>query len=455
VDDVLPTEIVQLTHQMIREVLEHNQVKEYNYELTIGDKNYIFESRMVPLTKNSTLAIVRDVTERKEAQEALIKAKEKAEESDRLKSAFLANMSHEIRTPINGIIGFTQLLRDQEYTPEERNEFFDIIDLNSKQLLQIINDIIDISKIEANQLIIKKKTFALNQLMDELYNTYRIELSQYSKEHLDLILKKELEDDTDYVFTDMIRLKQIMTNLLGNAIKFTEQGQIEFGYKCTGKNQFIFFVKDTGIGIPKEKQKLIFSHFRRAHESMASKFGGTGLGLSISKKLVEMLGGEIWVESTENRGASFFVHIPIERKAVNASQKEQTTGEPEYQWNEFKIMIVEDNLPSQRFIKEVIKPTHADIILASSSEEALKQFHAHQDINLILMDIKLPDQDGFQTTRAIRQEDKEIPIIATTAYAMETDKKVAIKNGCNDYLAKPINKKELLKTISKYLMIKK
>jgi CheY-like chemotaxis protein len=188
---------------------------------------------------------------------------------------------------------------------------------------------------------------------------------------------------------------------------------------------------------------------------MASKFGGTGLGLSISKKLVEMLGGEIWVESTENRGASFFVHIPIERKAVNASQKEQTTGEPEYQWNEFKIMIVEDNLPSQRFIKEVIKPTHADIILASSSEEALKQFHAHQDINLILMDIKLPDQDGFQTTRAIRQEDKEIPIIATTAYAMETDKKVAIKNGCNDYLAKPINKKELLKTISKYLMIKK
>lgn len=451
VDEVLPSYLVNLTYEKIEKVLTTGNVEEYEYELKLRNKKFVFESRMVMLNQNSTLAIVRDITETKEAREELIKAKEKAEESDRLKSAFLANMSHEIRTPVNGIVGFTQLLRDQEYSQEEQEEFFDIIDLNSSQLLQIINDIIDISKIEANQLNINEQTFSLNKLMDELYNSYELELQQNNKTHLSVELHKGLTEGEDKIKTDAIRLKQVMSNLLTNAAKFTEKGTIDFGYKLTDGNEFLFFVKDTGIGIPEDKQKVIFDHFRRAHETRASKYGGTGLGLSISKRLVEMLGGKIWVESKENEGANFFFTLTIQRMKTSPESEKENKTTKSYEWDQEKILVVEDDPFCQKFIRELLKSTQAELKFANNGADALKIFRANPDVSIILMDIKLPDKDGLELTSKIRELNKEVPIIATTAYAMENDKKTAIESGCNEYLSKPLNKKTLLQTISKYL----
>jgi PAS domain S-box-containing protein len=451
VDDILPENIALLSHEKIKKVLETGKVEEYEYELNLQNKNYIFESRMVKLDQNSTLAIVRDITETKEAQQELIKAKEKAEESDRLKSAFLANMSHEIRTPINGIVGFTQLLRDQDYSKEEQNEFLDIIDTNSNQLLQIVNDIIDISKIEANQLEIKEKTISLNKLMDELYSSYQMELKRNYKSNISFNVQKSLPDGDDHIKTDGIRLKQILSNLLSNAIKFTEKGEIEFGYIVQEDERFLFYVKDTGIGIPKDKHKMIFNHFRRAHESKSSKFGGTGLGLSISKKLVELMGGLIAVDSEEDKGSYFYFTLPVKSKATPITKEEKQQPKSTYDWQGEKILVVEDNPPSQRFIKEILKNTNSEIFLAEKGEKALEVFKTEKDFSIILLDIKLPDKDGVQIAREIRTFDTKVPIIATTAYAMENDKRTALENGFNAYLTKPINKHRLLKIIDSYL----
>ncbi|MGM0497419.1 MAG: PAS domain S-box protein [Bacteroidota bacterium] len=293
-------------------VIDITQIKNTQEELR--EKNQELQAAEEELrAANSAL---RETNAKLEEQtEELIKAKEKAEESDRLKTAFLANMSHEIRTPVNGIVGFTQLLKEEEdeYTKEEKKEFYEIIDSNSRQLLQLINDIIDISKIESNQLAIREKTFSLNELMNELYKTTQYELEQLQKNNLTLHVTKSLRNEEDSIYTDQTRLKQIFCNLLNNAVKFTEEGEISFGYTINNDNNFLFFVEDTGIGIAKEKQELVFDQFRQdADELKSSKFGGTGLGLSISKKLVELLNGTIYLESSKNKGTRFSFIIPID-----------------------------------------------------------------------------------------------------------------------------------------------
>jgi len=294
-------------------VIDITQIKNTQEELR--EKNQELQAAEEELrTANSAL---RETNAKLEEQtEELIKAKEKAEESDRLKSAFLANMSHEIRTPVNGIVGFTQLLKEEEaeYSKEEKKEFYEIIDKNSRQLLQLINDIIDISKIEADQLTLRNTTFSLNELMDELYKTTQIELEQYQKQNINPQVTKSFKRENDLIYTDQTRLKQIFCNLLNNAVKFTEEGEIRFGYQKSKDNKLLFFVEDTGIGIAKEKQALVFAQFRQdADELKSSKYGGTGLGLSISQKLVELLGGKMYLESSKNKGTSFSFIIPTGR----------------------------------------------------------------------------------------------------------------------------------------------
>jgi len=292
-------------------VIDITQIKNTQEELR--NKNQELQAAEEELrAANSAL---RETNAKLEEQtEELIKAKEKAEESDRLKTAFLANMSHEIRTPVNGIVGFTQLLKEEEeseYSKDEKKEFYEIIDENSQQLLQLINDIIDISKIEADQLTLRNKTFSLNELMDELYKTAQNELNQYQKQNINLQVIKSLKKEEDLIHTDQTRLKQIFCNLLNNAVKFTEEGEIRFGYQKTKDNNLLFFVEDTGVGIAKEKQEFVFGQFRQdTDELKSSKYGGTGLGLSISKKLVELLNGKMDLKSSKNKGTRFSFIIP-------------------------------------------------------------------------------------------------------------------------------------------------
>jgi PAS domain S-box-containing protein len=399
-------------------------------------------------SREMILAIVRDITPHKLLEEKLIKAKNKAEESDRLKSAFLANTSHEIRTPMNAIMGFSRLLQSENLESAKRIDYTNNIIEKGEQLLQIINDIIDVSKIEANQLNINKSRFSLNSLMDEIYNEYFEDNKENQK--VVFFLEKEAKN-SNFICMDQNRLKQILHNLLSNAFKYTDEGKIEFGYKLQDKDTILFFVKDSGIGIDKEKQPFIFDSFRKSDTSSTRLYGGTGLGLSISKALVELMGGEIWVESNLNKGAAFYFTLPYEpAHKVNEPVKTEKE-EQEYLWENKTILIVEDDVLSFEYLKEILKETKASILHAKDGQSAIEQCKSNTTIDLVLMDIQLPGIDGNTATKKIRVFNKDLPIIAQTAYALEDEKNKILEAGCNDYVSKPINEKNLYRKIHNYL----
>jgi len=389
------------------------------------------------------LAIVRDTTARKNLERKLIAAKNKAEESDRLKSAFLANTSHEIRTPMNAIVGFSKLLQSGQLSPQKQKEYTKNILEKGNQLLQIINDIIDVSKIEANQLNINKTRFSLNKLFDEIQEDFRHEIDK--NEHIHLQINKEIKNE-NYIFLDKTRVKQILSNLLSNAFKYTDRGKIETGYKLLDKDNILFFVRDTGIGVDKNKQNIIFDSFRKSDKTSTRIYGGTGLGLSISKALVDLMGGKIWVESELNQGATFYFTLPYEpAHVVNDTQEKEE--EPTYNWEGKNILVVEDDELSFEYLKEILKVTHAKISCAKDGQAAIDQCKNSQDIDLVLMDIQLPGIDGNTATKKIREFNKTLPIIAQTAYALEEERNKILQSGCNDYVSKPINEKDLYKKI--------
>jgi PAS domain S-box-containing protein len=394
------------------------------------------------------LSISRDISERKESEEKLKKAMEKAEESDLLKSAFLANMSHEIRTPMNAILGFSQLLKEKRIEPEKQDKFLDIIVSISKNLLQIINDIIDISKIEANQLTIENNEFSLKKSLYELYSFFEAELYTHNKSHVNLTLSADLSEVIRNIRSDEVRLKQILTNLISNAIKFTEKGEIEFGYNVKGDN-LEFFVRDTGTGIPEESKKHIFERFRQADDSSTREFGGTGLGLSICKQLVEKLGGEIWFDSKTDKGSIFYFTIPLEMVTQDQSSSELNTSN--YDLTGKTILIVEDDLISMTYLEELLIGTKASILKAFNGEKAVEIFKNNANIDIVLMDVYLPKMSGNDATREIKKINAEIPVVMQSAYALPSDKKESFKYGCDDYITKPIDPRLLMFTIKKFM----
>ncbi|MFP4621744.1 MAG: ATP-binding protein [Bacteroidales bacterium] len=402
---------------------------------------------------------ITDITDQKETELALksskqnlLVAKERAEESDRLKSAFLANMSHEIRSPMNGILGFTQLLLSRTSEDDELKDYLDIIYERGNYLLQIIDDIIDISKIEANQLKIEKKQFCLNDLLNDLYHTYKAELESNKKKDIHFELFIDFSRESSFIYSDKTRLHQILSNLISNALKFTKKGSIKFGYEQKDSDTLQFFVKDTGIGIPKEKQKDVFDRFRQAEEGSSSKsYDGTGLGLSISRNLVRLLNGNMWVESEEGKGSAFYFTIPLEKGEQQPSERPWKQEKQNYNWKNIKILVVEDDPVSQRYLKEILDDTGAEIVIAGSGTDAFRMFSRSGDFCMVLMDIKLPDKSGYQVAREIRKEAPDIPIVAQTAYAMHEDKVKSIEAGCTDYISKPIDPKALLAIMNKYL----
>jgi PAS domain S-box-containing protein len=397
--------------------------------------------------RDMLLAIVRDTTARKNLEKKLIKAKNKAEESDRLKSAFLANTSHEIRTPMNAIVGFSKLLKSGKLTKQKQAEYTNNILEKGNQLLQIINDIIDVSKIEANQLNINKSRFSLNKLFDEIHHDFKNEIER--NDQIELFVNREVKNG-HYIYMDKTRVKQIISNLLSNAFKYTDKGKIETGYKLLDKDNILFFVKDTGIGVDKEKQDIIFDSFRKSDNSTTRLYGGTGLGLSISKALVELMGGKIWVESELNKGASFYFTLPYE-PAYKVNEDKQMEESKTYNWKGKKILIVEDDELSYEYLKEILKDTEAKILHAKDGQAAIDYCKEDQSLDLVLMDIQLPGIDGNTATQKIREFDEDIPVIAQTAYALEEEKKKILQAGCNDYVSKPINEEKLYEKIHNYL----
>ncbi|HAF30030.1 MAG TPA: hypothetical protein DCG75_13400 [Bacteroidales bacterium] len=393
---------------------------------------------------NGIVVNYRDVTERTKAEIELINAKEKAEESDRLKSAFLANMSHEIRTPMNGIIGFAKLLQKNGLSKEKLTDYINIIIKSSKQLLNIVNDILDISRIETGQLELYENTINVNNVLDEIKSFFELNATEKG---LKLNLYYELKNNEAFIFIDDSKLKQIIYNLIGNALKFTEKGSIDFGYKLIDQ-QIEFFVKDTGIGIHSKYQKHIFDRFNKI-EYKTNIYGGTGLGLAISKGLIEKMNGEIWLTSKEGEGTTFYFTLPFikERKFADdfIIKKENT--------DLFRgtILIVEDEEFNAFYLKEIFKKRNIKCIHAWDGEEAIKICSGNEKIDLVLMDIKLPKMNGFRATQEIKKINPKLSVIAQTAYAMESDKLDALAAGCDDYISKPIVEEKLISLLEKYL----
>ncbi|HEY4786229.1 MAG TPA: MASE3 domain-containing protein, partial [Bacteroidales bacterium] len=334
------------------------------------------------------------IDDRKKMEEELIKAKEKAEESDRLKTAFLHNMSHEIRTPMNAIMGFAGLMKDYYNDKAQLENFSGVISQSCNNLLDIINDILDISKIESGQLHAEPEECSLNELFDELTSSFNVYQKRIGKSHLKFSMHALCDPSDTIIITDKVKLKQIFANLLSNAFKFTDKGRVVGGCKYAG-NKLVFYVSDTGIGIPADKQKIIFESFARLPQSPEKTIGGTGLGLSIVKGLVSFLGGEISLESEPNKGSTFSFTVPY--KTVQPSNH-VTNGYKKPNGKNLSdktILIVEDDLYNLEYLKEILSRTGSNILQAENGKEAV-EISKNQPIDLVLMDIGLPDMDGYE-----------------------------------------------------------
>jgi len=404
------------------------------------------------------VGVVNDITERKVFEQELINAKEKAEESDRLKTAFLANMSHEIRSPMNAILGFIRILRDEEKLSDTGKQYIEIINSSGAQLISVIEDIIDTSKIQANQLRLSPHEFDINALLVDLYTIYSTQIKSKSNNNT-ILLPPLLANQSPFIInTDDIRIRQIITNLLSNAIKFTPKGVIEFGYSIIvdDENPSIqFFVKDTGIGLDSDKKTLIFERFRQADDSYTRKYGGSGLGLAISKGLVELLGGKIWVDSLVGKGSTFYFTLPI--SGLLSKRVEKVTGNDNsinkvegLNWSDRTILIVEDLIDIQYFLEKILQRTKAKLIFADTLKRGREVLKSNTKIDLVLLDIRLPDGDGYALSKEISQAKPKIPVIAQTAYAMHGEKEKSLLYGCDDFISKPIDPDILYMKINRF-----
>jgi PAS domain S-box-containing protein len=446
-----------------------------------GKKIWLLVSKIPIRDKDGSisgmLAITTDITEHKEAEleliektqiieaqneefqqineelnqtnEELLLAKERAEESNRLKTAFLQNMSHEIRTPMNSIIGFADMLKNPELSGEMQKEYIGIIQQGGQRMINIINDIIDISKIESGQIDISSNEINVNHLLKQLHAFFKAEA-----EEKNLVLKYTVEysDELCEIETDETKLTQIISNLIKNSIKFTKKGNINFGFHIK-KNMIEFYVQDTGKGIPECQREIIFDRFVQGEMSNTRDYEGAGLGLSISKAFVEKLGGKIWVESELDKGSTFYFTIPynlIKGAHIETLLKSDLNAN----LKSTNILIAEDDKYSMLLLQRILKDENTNLFLANNGEEALNLVKLHPEIQIVLMDLKMPVMDGYEAIKLMKKLRPDLPIIAQSAYAFTLDKDKAKKAGFNDFICKPIKIDSLLSVINQQLSVR-
>ena len=427
--------------------------KKAEQELIIANKELVFQNEEKEKRANELLIANKELVFQNEEKEKrateLTIAKEQAEESDRLKSAFLTNMSHEIRTPMNGILGFTELLKEPNLSSDDQQDYIQTIQISGARMLNTINSIVDMSKIESGLMKVDIKETNINEKIEFTYKFFKPEVEIKG---LQLLFKNSLPAKEAIIKTDNEKVYAILTNLVKNAIKFTCEGSIEFGYEKKG-NYLEFFVKDSGIGILQKQQQLIFERFRQGSESHNRGYEGSGLGLSIAKSYVEMLGGEIWVESAEGKGSTFYFTIPYNAVSEKQTELKDTISQEhkEVQVKNLKILIVEDDEISYSLLARMLQKISKEVLHTITGVQAVEACRNNPDLDLVLMDIRMPKMDGNEATRQIRQFNKDVIIIAQTAYSFSGDNAKSIESGCNDYITKPINKTLLYELIKKHI----
>ncbi len=386
----------------------------------------------------------------------LVTAKEKAEESDRLKSAFLSTMNHELRTPLNHILGFSDLILSG-VNPEAIKEYVQKIRSSGKALLSIIEEIFDLALVEQSEIKVRRKSFALMDLFDENKLSFNELLHSSGKdEQIKLHFRPDSKYLQSYILSDRNKINQVLINLFKNALKFTSSGTIEFGFTMPEKNKIKFYMKDTGIGIPGDKQEIIFDWFRQGDDTHSRQYSGVGIGLSLAKKISQVLNGKLTVDSEPGKGSTFFFTLPVELSETVIPASPEATQTPQYfelNLDTKTILIVEDDPLSRSLIRSYLKKTNARTIEADEGSEAIRKWHGNPSIDLILMDLKMPGMDGFVATHLIKTEKPDLPIVALTAYSSAEDKSKALEAGCDSIITKPVERSVLLKEISKTLKL--
>jgi PAS domain S-box-containing protein len=462
-DDLLESGFGGLTAENIKKLKDKLQVHKI-YSIVLARDNKLLGNITI-LTLNKRIIKYKHIIEtfvhqvsvalhRSQLEYELVKAKDKAEESDKLKTAFLANMSHEIRTPMNGILGFAEMLNDNALSKANRKKYLQIINSNGKMLINLIDDIIDFAKIESDQVNILQDDFSLNNLLNQVQSSFLTSRLKRDKSRVRIITKKSFPDEKSFIRTDPTRLRQVLTNLVGNAIKFTHKGYIEFGYNLEDSKTLLFYVKDTGIGIEKEKLQLIFERFMQADSSPSRKYGGSGLGLAISKGLVELLNGKMWAESTLNEGSTFYFTIPYKPVIrIFEERLENKQSRANYQWEGRLFLIAEDDKFSYKFLEGFLKQTRAEVLRAADGREAVEICRTNPNIDLVLMDIQMPEMNGLEATEEIKKFNRNLPVIAQTANAISEERQRCLEAGCDDFITKPVNITELYAKINKWLSV--
>lgn len=444
--------------QKIREAIANKTILNMEFRTIWPDKTIRYIGAFGKPILDDTGRVIKlvgtnyDVTERVQKEIELLQAKEKAEESDRLKTAFLANMSHEIRTPMNGIMGFASLLQKENITPQKEKEYLAMIQKSGDRMLNIINDIISISKIEAGEINVTLSPTNINEQLEFISSFFDPEASEKG---IKIVITSALPEHKAIVSTDQEKVYGTLTNLVKNALKFTHEGTIELG--CREKPEqaeLEFFVKDKGIGIAPDQLGIIFERFRQVNDSSTRNYEGAGLGLAISKAQVEKLGGKMWVESEVGKGSTFYFTIPCQRDLlgtkVQAAESDPSKNKVQSH-QRIKIVLAEDDLISATFLKAVLSINDNEILHATTGTEAVDIVRNNPDTDVVLMDLSMPELNGYEATSQIRQFNKAVVIIVQSGYAFKANIKQATEAGCTDYISKPVNENELLGMIAKHV----
>ncbi|MBP1672960.1 MAG: hybrid sensor histidine kinase/response regulator [Bacteroidetes bacterium] len=449
--NVIHPDDANLLYETLDELLKNpDKIIKVQYRHKLKQGGYIwYESKAQNFLSNphinAIIVNVRNIDLIKNNEMELIKAKNKAEESDRLKSSFLANMSHEIRTPMNGILGFASILKKEGLSKKVQDQYIELIEKSGNRMLNIINDIMDISKIESGLMDLYMSETNINEQVDFVYHFFKPEIESKG---LKMAYHLGLPTTEAYILSDREKLFAILMNLVKNSVKYTHSGNIDIGYQLKG--DFIeFFVKDTGIGIETSKQKAIFDRFVQIEIQDRHIYQGAGLGLSIAKAYIEMLQGKIWVESEVGKGTTFYFTTPYyhQKKKSSIHHESDYTKNSNKEIGKLNILIADDDFVSQQILGLMLQDYSEKIHIANNGLEAVSIFKENPGINLILMDSQMPEMTGNEAVAEIRKHNKEVIIITQTAFAFRHENELSIKSGSNAFLSKPINKEELLKTI--------